>query len=30
LLRDEAKRRSLLNSTDSCSNLTELILTHAQ
>ena len=30
LLRDEAKRRCLLNSTDSCSNLTELILRHAQ
>jgi Flp pilus assembly protein TadD len=30
LLRDEAKRQSLLSSTDSCSNLTELILRHAQ
>lgn len=30
LLEDESKRSSLLNSTDSCSNLTELILRYAQ
>jgi Flp pilus assembly protein TadD len=29
LLRDESKRQNLLNSTDSCSNLTELILRYA-